>query len=252
MTHQAGRDKEKWRGSWWKAKGVVFLHISFQNSIHIPVINMKRIALCVACLACCLALHAEVTAEEAIEVLSTSVSKFSEAKGLSLKMGIKVPIAPAMEIEMFSKGDLFAMAIDGGKAFFRDDIIWEYDEKENTVEIQKMEKSELKDLALLAALPAQMELKDLKPLSKNTFQVGENTVKFEEKDGKITYHFKSDEGNMDMVVNAKSKNISQLKMKKGVMALTISYSNIKYTCADKDVLFDAANFPGVKIIDQTK
>lgn len=211
---------------------------------------MKKTALFVALLACCLALQAEVTAEEAIRVLSASVNKFAQAKGLSMKLSVKVPVAPAFDIDVFSKGDLFAMAMEGNKVFFRDDTLWDYDVKENTVEVQKVEKNKLGEVAQLGTLPMQIELKNVKPLGKNSIEVDGAAVKFDENDGMITFYFKSKEGNMDMTVNSRSENVSQLKLKKGVLALSINYKSIKYTCADKDVAFDAANYPGVQIINK--
>lgn len=212
---------------------------------------MKRIALFFIWIVCCTFVRAELTTEQAMEIMSTSIGKFVDAKGLSMKLGIKIPIVPTMEFQVFCKDSLLAVAMDGGKIFFKEDRVWEYDQEDNEVEIRALEKDDPKDLILIGTMPKNFELSSIKAIDKKSFHMGKGTVRFEEKGDKVIYTTKAEAGSLEVQVDKKKKDLCQLKVKKGLVSMTVTYSNLKYTCSDAEVMFDAANYPGVKIKDLT-
>lgn len=201
---------------------------------------------------CCTMVHAELTTEQAMEIMSTSINKFVEAKGLSMKMGIKVPVVPTMDFQVFYKDSMMAVAMDGGKIFFENDRVYEYDKEDNEVEIRSLEKDDPKELIQIGILPTMFEVSSIQKIDKKSFHMGKGTVRFEEKGDRIVYTTKAEAGTLEIQIEKAKKDLRQLKVKKGIVSMTITYSNLKYSCSDADVKFDAANFPNVKIKDLTK
>ena len=207
---------------------------------------MKRIFVLLT--ACLLAVAAYAqTAEEIIAKMEEVMGQVGEENGFRMTMDIKIPILGTMSTKAWSLGDKMRMeAAALGKKFitWQDGVTeWTYDYEGNTLTIENQDTSK------------KSEEKENMELFQNATEgydvsIGKETsttwtIKCRKNRSNTN---KDDPKNMDLVIAKGTYMPISLSAK--VSGITITMRDLDFNVTEKDVTFNQADYPGVKVVDE--
>lgn len=194
---------------------------------------------------------AQFSSKQAMELLQESVSKFSATDNYVIDMALKVSIAPTIDMTVYWRKDRCAIKIDGGMSYYHDNTMWEYDEEDNEIVISDMGKDEMDKMAAIAILPASFKT-EMKVIDAKSFKTDKATFTFEVDGNDVEYTTKKDGAKLIITINSKTRNISKLKLKKGLVSMNLTYKKIVYSCSEESATFNKAKYPTATIKDKRK
>ena len=186
------------------------------------------------------------TPEEIIARMDRETDRF-EAEGFSMVMEIKVSLLGSIATTVYSHGDKYKMTMvkDGTQFINWSDGMtsWEYDSGKNTITIENAKPGETSDAEDNAKmLDSVTKGYDVK-LRKETAKTWEFRCT-KSKDNTV----KDDPKTMDLVVAKDTYLPVSLKAGKGIVSVILR--DFAVGVADKDVTFDASQYPQAQIIDK--
>lgn len=207
---------------------------------------MKRILTFICALVLTTAAFAQ-TADEIVAKMDEVMDKYEVTDGFAMTMDMKIPIlgtfstnvksyGEKMRMDMNVKGEQIITFIDG-------DTEWDYNVKEKVIKIKKHDTTQKsKEEENMKMFQSATEGYDVS-ISKETDKAWYLRCK---KNRSNTN--KDDPKNMDLVV-AKGTYMP-LSLSAKVSGITITMRNLDFNVSEKEVTFNQADYPGVKIVDE--
>ena len=207
---------------------------------------MKRILTFICALVLTTAAFAQ-TPEEIVVEMGKAMEKYEVTDGFAMVMEMKIPIlgtfasavkswGDKMRMEMDVKGEQVITYIDG-------DTEWDYNVKEKVIKIKKRDVTKkTKEEENMKMFQSATEGYDVS-ISKETDKAWFLRCK---KNRSNTN--KDDPKNMDLVVAKGTYMPISLSAK--VSGITITMRDLDFNVTEKDVTFNQADYPGVKIVDE--
>ena len=207
---------------------------------------MKRILTFICALVLTTAAFAQ-TPEEIVVEMGKAMEKHEVTDGFAMVMEMKIPIlgtfasavkswGDKMRMEMDVKGEQVITYIDG-------DTEWDYNVKEKVIKIKKRDVTKkTKEEENMKMFQSATEGYDVS-ISKETDKAWFLRCK---KNRSNTN--KDDPKNMDLVIAKGTYMPISLSAK--VSGITITMRDLDFNVTEKDVTFNQADYPGVKIVDE--
>ena len=207
---------------------------------------MKRILTFICALVLTTAAFAQ-TPEEIIAQMDQVMEKHEAKDGFAMVMEMKIPIlgtfasavkswGDKMRMEMDVKGEQVITYIDG-------DTEWDYNVKEKVIKIKKRDVTKkTKEEENMKMFQSATEGYDVS-ISKETDKAWYLRCKKSRSNTN-----KDDPKNMDLVI-AKGTYMP-LSLSAKVSGITITMRDLDFNVTEKDVTFNQADYPGVKIVDE--
>ena len=206
---------------------------------------MKKLITVIAVLLFALASFAQ-TPEEIANKMSEAMEKI-EDNGLRMTMDIKIPILGTMSTTAWSLGDKMRMEAEvmGHKVvtWMDEDTEWTYESESNTITIKN------RDLQKPSSEQENMKMFDSVTDGYDVFLKKETDTAWylQCKKNKSNTN-KDDPKTMDLVVAKDTYYPVSLSAK--VQGITVTMRNLDFNVTEKQVTFDKADYPGVRIVDQ--
>ena len=187
------------------------------------------------------------TPEEIIAQMDQVMEKYEAKDGFAMVMEMKIPIlgtfasavkswGDKMRMEMDVKGEQMITYIDG-------DTEWDYNVKEKVIKIKKRDVTKKsKEEENMKMFQSATEGYDVS-ISKETDKAWYLRCK---KNRSNTN--KDDPKNMDLVIAKGTYMPISLSAK--VSGITITMRDLDFNVTEKDVTFNQADYPGVKVVDE--
>lgn len=207
---------------------------------------MKRILTFICALVLTTAAFAQ-TPEEIVVEMGKAMEKHEVTDGFAMVMEMKIPIlgtfasavkswGDKMRMEMDVKGEQVITYIDG-------DTEWDYNVKEKVIKIKKRDVTKKsKEEENMKMFQSATEGYDVS-ISKETDKAWYLRCKKSRSNTN-----KDDPKNMDLVI-AKGTYMP-LSLSAKVSGITITMRDLDFNVTEKDVTFNQADYPGVKIVDE--
>ena len=201
-----------------------------------------------ALLACALAAFAQ-TPQEILSRMEAELEKYDESEGVIMTVDVKMPIVGALSTTYYTLGDKYRMdgELMGAKMVTWSDgvTIWTYSYKDNTVEIDNakpLEKSESDgDMSLFDGITDGYDVSINKEDSKAWYIQCKKSKSNKDKDAPKK---------MEVVV--RKKDYYPVSLSATMSGISITMRDIVFGVSEKQVAFDANDFPGVKVEDKRK
>jgi outer membrane lipoprotein-sorting protein len=206
---------------------------------------MKKLITVIAVLLFALASFAQ-TPEEIANKMSEAMEKI-EDNGLRMTMDIKIPILGTMSTTAWSLGDKMRMEAEvmGHKVvtWMDEDTEWTYESESNTITIKN------RDTQKPSSEQENMKMFDSVTDGYDVFLKKETDTAWylQCKKNKSNTN-KDDPKTMDLVVAKDTYYPVSLSAK--VQGITVTMRNLDFNVTEKQVTFDKADYPGVRIVDQ--
>ena len=187
------------------------------------------------------------TPEEIIAQMDQVMEKHEAKDGFAMVMEMKIPILGSFASAVKSWGDKMRMEIDvkGEQmiTYIDGDTEWDYNVKEKVIKIKKRDVTKkTKEEENMKMFQSATEGYDVS-ISKETDKAWFLRCK---KNRSNTN--KDDPKNMDLVI-AKGTYMP-LSLSAKVSGITITMRDLDFNVTEKDVTFNQADYPGVKIVDE--
>ncbi len=207
---------------------------------------MKRILTFICALVLTTAAFAQ-TPEEIVVEMGKAMEKYEVTDGFAMVMEMKIPIlgtfasavkswGDKMRMEMDVKGEQVITYIDG-------DTEWDYNVKEKVIKIKKRDVTKKsKEEENMKMFQSATDGYDV-TISKETDKAWYLRCKKSRSNTN-----KDDPKNMDLVI-AKGTYMP-LSLSAKVSGITITMRDLNFNVTEKDVTFNQADYPGVKIVDE--
>ena len=207
---------------------------------------MKRILTFICALVLTTAAFAQ-TPEEIVVEMGKAMEKYEVTDGFAMVMEMKIPIlgtfasavkswGDKMRMEMDVKGEQVITYIDG-------DTEWDYNVKEKVIKIKKRDvtkkSKEEENMKMFQSATEGYDVSISKETDKAWFLRCKKNRSNTNKD---------DPKNMDLVVAKGTYMPISLSAK--VSGITITMRDLDFNVTEKDVTFNQADYPGVKIVDE--
>ena len=209
---------------------------------------MRKIFTFIAAMALALAAFAQ-TPEEIVARMEEEMSKREVDGGFVMTMDLKIPILGTMTSKAYSLGD--KMRLEGKMmgveilTWIDGDTEWEYNSKENQIKIrnhdQNKQTSEENNAELFQGITGDYDLS----ISKET----DSAWYIKCKKSKTNTN-KDDPKTMDLVVAKGTYYPMSLSAK--LNGITVTMRDLAFQVTEKQVTFNPADFPGVRIVDERK
>ena len=206
---------------------------------------MKKLITVITVLLFALASFAQ-TPEEIADKMSEVMEKLDD-NGLRMTMDIKIPILGTMSTTAWSLGDKMRMEAEvmGHKVvtWMDEDTEWTYESESNTITIKN------RDLQKPSSEQENMKMFDSVTDGYDVFLKKETDTAWylQCKKNKSNTN-KDDPKTMDLVVAKDTYYPVSLSAK--VQGITVTMRNLDFNVTEKQVTFDKADYPGVRIVDQ--
>ena len=207
---------------------------------------MKKIFTFIAAMAVALAAFAQKS-EEIISRMEAEMSKLEADGGIVMTMDLKIPILGTMSSKAYTLGD--KMRLEGKMmgveiiTWIDGDTEWEYNSKEKQIKIrhhdQSKQTSEESNAELFDGITDGYDVS----LSKET-----DTAWYIKCKKSATNTDKDAPKNMDLVVAKGTYYPISLSTK--LNGITVTMRDLGFKVTEKQVTFNPADFPGVRIIDE--
>lgn len=187
------------------------------------------------------------TPEEIIAQMDQVMEKYEAKDGFAMVMEMKIPIlgtfasavkswGDKMRMEMDVKGEQMITYIDG-------DTEWDYNVKEKVIKIKKRDvtkkSKEEENMKMFQSATEGYDVSISKETDKAWFLRCKKSRSNTNKD---------DPKNMDLVIAKGTYMPISLSAK--VSGITITMRDLDFNVTEKDVTFNQANYPGVKVVDE--
>ena len=187
------------------------------------------------------------TPEEIIAQMDQVMEKHEAKDGFAMVMEMKIPILGSFASAVKSWGDKMRMEIDvkGGQmiTYIDGDTEWNYNVKEKVIKIKKRDVTKkTKEEENMKMFQSATEGYDVS-ISKETDKAWFLRCK---KNRSNTN--KDDPKNMDLVIAKGTYMPISLSAK--VSGITITMRDLDFNVTEKDVTFNQADYPGVKVVDE--
>ena len=187
------------------------------------------------------------TPEEIVSQMDRVMEKYQAEDGFAMVMEMKIPILGTFASAVKSWGDKMRMEIDvkGEQmiTYIDGDTEWDYNVKEKVIKIKKRDVTKkTKEEENMKMFQSATEGYDVS-ISKETDKAWFLRCK---KNRSNTN--KDDPKNMDLVVAKGTYMPISLSAK--VSGITITMRDLDFNVTEKDVTFNQADYPGVKIVDE--
>ncbi len=207
---------------------------------------MKRILTFICALVLTTAAFAQ-TPEEIVVEMGKAMEKHEVTDGFAMVMEMKIPIlgtfasavkswGDKMRMEMDVKGEQVITYIDG-------DTEWDYNVKEKVIKIKKRDvtkkSKEEENMKMFQSATDGYDVSISKETDKAWYLRCKKSRSNTNKD---------DPKNMDLVI-AKGTYMP-LSLSAKVSGITITMRDLDFNVTEKDVTFNQADYPGVKIVDE--
>lgn len=207
---------------------------------------MKRILTFICALVLTTAAFAQ-TPEEIVVEMGKAMEKHEVTDGFAMVMEMKIPIlgtfasavkswGDKMRMEMDVKGEQVITYIDG-------DTEWDYNVKEKVIKIKKRDvtkkSKEEENMEMFQSATDGYDVSISKETDKAWYLRCKKSRSNTNKD---------DPKNMDLVI-AKGTYMP-LSLSAKVSGITITMRDLDFNVTEKDVTFNQADYPGVKIVDE--
>ncbi len=207
---------------------------------------MKRILTFICALVLTTAAFAQ-TPEEIVVEMGKAMEKYEVTDGFAMVMEMKIPIlgtfasavkswGDKMRMEMDVKGEQVITYIDG-------DTEWDYNVKEKVIKIKKRDvtkkSKEEENMKMFQSATDGYDVSISKETDKAWYLRCKKSRSNTNKD---------DPKNMDLVI-AKGTYMP-LSLSAKVSGITITMRDLDFNVTEKDVTFNQADYPGVKIVDE--
>ena len=207
---------------------------------------MKRILTFICALVLTTAAFAQ-TPEEIVVEMGKAMEKHEVTDGFAMVMEMKIPIlgtfasavkswGDKMRMEMDVKGEQMITYIDG-------DTEWDYNVKEKVIKIKKRDvtkkSKEEENMKMFQSATDGYDVSISKETDKAWYLRCKKSRSNTNKD---------DPKNMDLVI-AKGTYMP-LSLSAKVSGITITMRDLDFNVTEKDVTFNQADYPGVKIVDE--
>ena len=207
---------------------------------------MKRILTFICALVLTTAAFAQ-TPEEIVVEMGKAMEKHEVTDGFAMVMEMKIPIlgtfasavkswGDKMRMEMDVKGEQVITYIDG-------DTEWDYNVKEKVIKIKKRDvtkkSKEEENMKMFQSATEGYDVSISKETDKAWFLRCKKNRSNTNKD---------DPKNMDLVI-AKGTYMP-LSLSAKVSGITITMRDLDFNVTEKDVTFNQADYPGVKVVDE--
>ena len=207
---------------------------------------MKRILTFICALVLTTAAFAQ-TPEEIVVEMGKAMEKHEVTDGFAMVMEMKIPIlgtfasavkswGDKMRMEMDVKGEQVITYIDG-------DTEWDYNVKEKVIKIKKRDvtkkSKEEENMKMFQSATDGYDVSISKETDKAWYLRCKKSRSNTNKD---------DPKNMDLVI-AKGTYMP-LSLSAKVSGITITMRDLDFNVTEKDVTFNQADYPGVKIVDK--
>ena len=207
---------------------------------------MKRILTFICALVLTTAAFAQ-TPEEIVVEMGKAMEKYEVTDGFAMVMEMKIPILGTFASAVKSWGDKMRMEIDvkGEQmiTYIDGDTEWNYNVKEKVIKIKKRDVTKkTKEEENMKMFQSATEGYDVS-ISKETDKAWFLRCK---KNRSNTN--KDDPKNMDLVIAKGTYMPISLSAK--VSGITITMRDLDFNVTEKDVTFNQADYPGVKVVDE--
>ena len=207
---------------------------------------MKRILTFICALVLTTAAFAQ-TPEEIVVEMGKAMEKYEVTDGFAMVMEMKIPIlgtfasavkswGDKMRMEMDVKGEQVITYIDG-------DTEWDYNVKEKVIKIKKRDvtkkSKEEENMKMFQSATDGYDVSISKETDKAWYLRCKKSRSNTNKD---------DPKNMDLVI-AKGTYMP-LSLSAKVSGITITMRDLDFNVTEKDVTFNQADYPGVKVVDE--
>ena len=207
---------------------------------------MKRILTFICALVLTTAAFAQ-TPEEIVVEMGKAMEKHEVTDGFAMVMEMKIPIlgtfasavkswGDKMRMEMDVKGEQVITYIDG-------DTEWDYNVKEKVIKIKKRDvtkkSKEEENMKMFQSATDGYDVSISKETDKAWYLRCKKSRSNTNKD---------DPKNMDLVI-AKGTYMP-LSLSAKVSGITITMRDLDFNVTEKDVTFNQADYPGVKVVDE--
>ena len=207
---------------------------------------MKRILTFICALVLTTAAFAQ-TPEEIVVEMGKAMEKYEVTDGFAMVMEMKIPIlgtfasavkswGDKMRMEMDVKGEQVITYIDG-------DTEWDYNVKEKVIKIKKRDvtkkSKEEENMKMFQSATDGYDVSISKETDKAWYLRCKKSRSNTNKD---------DPKNMDLVIAKGTYMPISLSAK--VSGITITMRDLDFNVTEKDVTFNQADYPGVKIVDE--
>lgn len=187
------------------------------------------------------------TPEEIVSQMDRVMEKYQAEDGFAMVMEMKIPILGTFASAVKSWGDKMRMEIDvkGEQmiTYIDGDTEWDYNVKEKVIKIKKRDVTKkTKEEENMKMFQSATEGYDVS-ISKETDKAWFLRCK---KNRSNTN--KDDPKNMDLVVAKGTYMPISLSAK--VSGITITMRDLDFNVTEKDVTFNQADYPGVKVVDE--
>ncbi len=187
------------------------------------------------------------TPEEIIAQMDQVMEKYEAKDGFAMVMEMKIPILGTFASAVKSWGDKMRMEIDvkGEQmiTYIDGDTEWDYNVKEKVIRIKKRDVTKkTKEEENMKMFQSATEGYDVS-ISKETDKAWFLRCK---KNRSNTN--KDDPKNMDLVIAKGTYMPISLSAK--VSGITITMRDLDFNVTEKDVTFNQADYPGVKVVDE--
>lgn len=187
------------------------------------------------------------TPEEIIAQMDQVMEKYEAKDGFAMVMEMKIPIlgtfasavkswGDKMRMEMDVKGEQMITYIDG-------DTEWDYNVKEKVIKIKKRDvtkkSKEEENMKMFQSATEGYDVSISKETDKAWFLRCKKNRSNTNKD---------DPKNMDLVIAKGTYMPISLSAK--VSGITITMRDLDFNVTEKDVTFNQADYPGVKVVDE--
>lgn len=207
---------------------------------------MKRIFTFICALVLSTAAFAQ-TADEIVAKMDEVMDKYEVTDGFAMTMDMKIPILGTFSTHVKSFGDKMRMDMDvkGEQmiTFIDGETEWDYNVKEKVIKIKKHDTTQKsKEEENMKMFQSATEGYDV-TISKETDKAWYLRCR---KNRSNTN--KDDPKNMDLVVAKGTYMPISLSAK--VTGITITMRDLAFNVSEKDVTFNQADYPGVRIVDE--
>ena len=185
------------------------------------------------------------TPEEILARMEAEMEKH-EGEGLSMTVDTKVPVVGTISIKSYVLGDKARIETElkGFKLIEWTDGVsdWEYDSKNKKIEITKADPSTMDDAGdaeLFSDITDGYDVSLKKETNDAWYFVCKKTKDNTDKDAPK---------NIDLVIS--KKNYYPVSLSAKMSGITMTMRDISFGVTEKQVTFNAADFPGIAIVDK--
>ena len=187
------------------------------------------------------------TPEEIIAQMDQVMEKYEAKDGFAMVMEMKIPILGTFASAVKSWGDKMRMEIDvkGEQiiTYIDGDTEWDYNVKEKVIKIKKRDvtkkSKEEENMKMFQSATEGYDVSISKETDKAWFLRCKKNRSNTNKD---------DPKNMDLVIAKGTYMPISLSAK--VSGITITMRDLDFNVTEKDVTFNQADYPGVKVVDE--